>query len=204
MKEFWEKFCRKLKHKTVYELSKMPIIIGTIAATLFCVDSVLAKYVWSAYDEVLRRGFMWIAFAAWTISFNMKNEERIRLWIGNIIGFLAGVGMIYFGDIFNTNVIGIGIAAAIGVFLFNGLVMYFANFKKFWLNSITGIFMGIFLTFSGLGVGIGAETFADASMTLAIILTYSLLGCICAFFSIFFGTKWKALKEEKTEEVNDG
>jgi len=187
--------------KKFYELSKAPIIVGMIAAILFCVDSVLAKYFWSAYDESLARGFMWVAFVAWTISFGMKNSDRIKMWIGHFIGFGAAAGMIHFGQLFSASAIGIGIAAVIGVFIFNGLVMYFDSLKKFWLNSITGIFMGIFLTFSGLGVGLGADTFADAGITLAIILLYSLLGCICAFFSVHFIGKWKNKTDKQAEKV---
>jgi len=181
---------KKFNIKKFYEISKASIIIGTIAAILFCVDSILTKYVWTSYGTI-DRGFMWVAFVAWTISSGMKNKDRIKMWIGLIPGFLAAVGMIYFGQIFSANVIGISIAAVIGVFLFNGLAMYFDNFKKFWLNSITGIFMGIFLTFSGLGVGLGADTWSDAGMTIAIILVYSLLGCVCAFFSVYYMEKWK-------------
>jgi hypothetical protein len=177
--------------KKFFEISKPAIIIGAIAAILFCVDSLLAKYVWSNYDAALARGFMWVAFVAWTISFGMKNIDRVKMWIGHFVGFAAAVGMIYFGQIFGAEFLGIGIATVLGVFLFNALVMYFDNFKKYWLNSITGIFMGIFLTFSGLGVGMGADTWGDAAMTLTIILTYSLLGSLCAFASVYLIAKWK-------------
>jgi len=187
------------KLRNFYELSKPPVVIGAIASILFALDSILAEYLWSLYD--IERGFMWIAFVAWTISFGMKSEERVRMWIGHFIGFLAAVGMIYFGQLFDSTFLGIGLAALIGVFLFNGLVMFFANFKRYWLNSITGIFMGIFLTFSGLGVGLGADTWSDAGMTLAIILLYSLLGCTCAYFSVHFMGKWKGNHPVATEDV---
>lgn len=153
---------------------------------LYIVDSLLAQ----AID--LGRGFMWVAFVAWTISFNLNTKDKVKMWIGHFIGFGAAVGMIYFGRIFDVGFWGVGIAGVIGVFLFNGLVMYFDNFKKVWLSSITGIFVGIFLTFSGLGVGLGADTWADAATTLGIILLYSFLGCVCAFFSTYFIGKWKS------------
>ena len=188
--------------KKFYELSKAPIIIGTIAALLFCVDSVFSKYVLSLYDTSFERGFMWVAFVTWTISFAMKNEDRVKMWIGHLIGFGAAVGMIYFGQIFSANIIGIGIASVIGVFLFNALAMYFENFKKFWLNSIIGIFVGIFLTFSGLGVNLGVDSLANAGMMLGIIMLYSLLGCVCAFLSVFFINKWKN-KQEITKDPTD-
>ena len=163
----------------------MPIIIASIAALLYIVDSLISPL----FD--LNRGFMWVAFVAWTISFSLKTVDKIKMWIGHIIGFLAAVTMIYFGQIFQASVLGVSIAALIGVFLVNGLVMYFDNFKKYWLNSITGIFMGIFLTFSGLGVGLSPDTWGDAKIILSIILLYSFLGCFCAYFSVFFHSKWK-------------
>jgi hypothetical protein len=177
--------------KKFFEISKKPIIIGLIAGTLFCADSIMSKYIWGHYDEILTRGFMWVAFVAWTISFGLKNTDRVKMWIGHFIGFGAAVLMVYFGKLFAGNFIGIGIATLLGVILLNAVVMYFDNFRKYWLNSITGIFMGIFLTFSGLGVGLGVDTFANAGMMLAIILLYSFLGCVCAFLSVYFIGKWE-------------
>jgi len=171
--------------KKFYELSKAPIVIGTIAALLYITDSLIS----GAID--LGRGFMWVAFIAWTISFNLNTKDKAKMWIGHIIGFAAAVGMIYFGRIFDSSIFGIGIAAVIGVFIFNALVMYFENLKKFWLNSITGIFMGIFLTFSELGVELSPDTWGNAFTLLGIIMLYSLLGAICAFFSVYFIGKWK-------------
>ena len=169
-----------------YELSKAPIVVGTVAAVLFIVDSLISPL----FD--LGRGFMWVAFVAWTISAMFGWQDKVKLIIGNVIGFGAAVGMIYFGQIFDASVVGVAIAATTGVFLFNGLVMYFDNFKKFWLSSIVGIFMGIFLTFSGLGVSLGAETAADAFTLLGILLLYSILGCICGTVHIWWAKRWNA------------
>jgi len=180
--------------KKFLELSKAPIIIGVIASILFAVDSLLAQAI------NLGRGFMWVAFVAWTISFNLNTDEKIKMWIGHFVGFGAAVAMIYFGQIFYASFWGIGIAAVIGVFIFNALVMYFDNLKKYWLSSITGIFMGIFLTFSGLGVGLGPDTWCDAGTMLGIILLYSFLGSMCAFFSVFFIGKWKVKQGEVNEK----
>ena len=170
------------KTNQFWETSKKPIIIGVIASLLFAVDMILAKFVWSNFG--IERGFMWVAFVAWTISFGMNNGERLRMWIGHIVGFAAAVGMIYFGQLFEATFIGIGLAALIGVFVFNGLVMFFEHLKKFWLNSITGIFMGIFLTFSGLGVGLSPTNWGDAGLMIWIILLYSALGALCAWVSV--------------------
>ena len=182
--------------KKFYELSKSPIVVGTIAALLFIVDSLISPL----FD--LGRGFMWVAFVGWTISAMMTWQDKIKMVIGNVIGFLAAVGMIYFGQIFDTTVVGVAIAALIGVFLFNGLVMYFDNFKKYWLSSITGIFMGIFLTFSGLGVGLGPDTWGDTFTLLGILLLYSMLGVICGIAHIMWAKRWNARNKfiNKTKE----
>lgn len=187
--------------KKFLEISKTPLIIGTLVAILFCVDSVLTHYLWTLYDGI-DKGFVWVAFVAWTISFGMKNEDRIRMWLGHPIGFLSAVGMIYFGQLFDVTVIGISIAAVLGVFIINSAVMYFDHAKKIWLNSITGIFMGLFLTFSGLGVGLGVDTWANAGMTLGLIMLYSAFGCFCAWLSVYLMGKWNKKKiDAPTEKV---
>ncbi len=52
--------------------------------------------------------------------------------------------------------------------------------------------MGIFLTFSGLGQGLSPDTWGNAGILIGTILLYSLFGMICAFFSTFLHSKWKA------------
>jgi len=180
--------------KKFYELSKPSVVIGLIAATLYIVDNLIS----GALD--LGRGFMWVAFVAWTITFNLSTEEKVRLWIGNVIGFAAAVGMIYFGRIFDAGFWGIGIAAVVGVFLFNGLVMYLGNAKKFWVNSVTGIFMGIFLTFSGLGIGLSPDTWGNAGTLFGVMMLYSVLGGICAFLSVYFMGKWRREIQQTNNE----
>jgi len=173
--------------KRFWEISKAPLIIGAIAGVLFCVDSLLTHFIWALYGaHDLTRGFMWVAFIAWTVSFGMGNIDRVKMWIGHFVGFLTATAMIYFGQLFDSNVLGIALASLVAVILFNILVMYFDNFKRIWLNSITGIFIAIALVFSGLGVGMNVATWADAGMTLTIILVYSFLGCLCAFCSVYF------------------
>ena len=174
--------------------------MAIIASILYIVDNFISRGI------DLGRGFMWVAFVAWTISFGMSNIDRVKMWIGHVIGFGAAVGMIYFGQIFGTTVAGVGIVAVIGVFLFNGLVMYFDNFKKLWLSSVTGIFMGIFLTFSGLGVGLSPDTWANAGTLFGILMLYSVLGTACAFLSVFFISKWKRKSKDipvQVEEISE-
>lgn len=177
--------------KKLYENSKTPLIVGMVAALVFSIDSILKKYLWCNFDAIKNTHFVWIAFIVWAVTFGMKNSDRARFWIGNIIGFLAAVCMIHFGGLFDGSVLGIGIAMVIGVFLFSAIVMYCDFLKKFWMNSITGIFVGAPLVFSGLGVALAPMTFCNAMLLLWVILTYSLFGCLCAFSSVFLMGKWK-------------
>lgn len=177
--------------KKFYENAKTPIIVGAVAAVVFSIDSILKEYLWCNFNAAANTHFVWIAFIMWAVTFGMKNSDRVRLWIGNIIGFLAAVCMIHFGSLFDGSVLGIGIAMTLGVFLFSGLVMYFDHLKKFWMNSITGIFIGAPLTFSGLGAGLAPMTFCNGALMLSIILTYSAFGSLCAFTSVYFIGKWK-------------
>ncbi len=179
--------------KKFFEFSKAPIVVGTTAAVLYAVDSLIAPRI------VAGASFMWVAFAAWTIMFVMSMKDRVRALIGMVIGFAAAVGMIYFGQLFDTSAIGINIAGLIGVFIFNAAVMYFDNFKKYWMGSVTGIFMGILLTFSGLGVGMGVDTWAGARVLLGTMMLYAVLGTLCAFASAELINKWKRKRSERSE-----
>jgi len=176
--------------KKFYEISKPAIVIGIIAGFLFALDSVLATYLWSEYDQSMARGFVWMAFVIWPIAFGMKNKERISMWMCHVIGFSIALGMIHGGRLFDVNIIGINIAVLLGVIFFSGIAMYCAHLGRFWLNSILGIFVGAALTFSGLGIGIWPDNVSDGAMMLPIILFYSLLGCLAAWSSVFFVSKW--------------
>jgi len=191
--------------KKFYEISKPAIVVGVIAGLLFALDRVLATYVWSEYDSSMIRGFVWITFLIWPITFGMKNKERISMWICHMIGFLIALGMIHAGQMFSVTVLGIDIAVMIGVAVFSGLAMYCAHLGRFWLNSILGIFVGAALTFSGLGIGIWPDNAADGAMMLPIILFYSLLGCLAAWTSVFLISRWgkKTESEATTENPSD-
>jgi len=178
--------------KKFYENSKTPLIVGLVSAVVFMIDGLLVYFVWS--ETGYERNFVWIAFIVWAVTFGMKNSERIRLLIGCAIGFFMATSIIHFGRLFDASFIGIAIAATIGVFLFSGAVMYLNHLKKFWVNSITGIFIGAPLTFSGLGVGLAPMTFSNGALMLGIIMTYAVLGVLCAFTCVYFMGKWATKK----------
>ena len=176
---------------------KMPVIVGSIASVIYIIDNFLGKAL------VDGGSFMWVSFVSWTIFYGVSLNERIKALIGNIIGFLFGLLMWHSSSFFPGSIFGISIAGLLFVFIANGAMMFFPYFKKFWLDSISGIFMGVFLTFSGLGVRLYPNNINDAFLQIAIILIYSLFGLIAGFLCTYFG-KDKSKKEEISGKGNNG
>ena len=184
--------------KKVWKYLKMPVIVGVIASIIYIIDAFLG----SALVE--SGSFMWVAFVSWTIFYGVSLSERIKALIGNVIGFLFGLLMFHSSSFFQGSIFGISIAGLLFVFLANGAMMAFPHFKKVWLNSISGIFMGVFLTFSGLGVSLYPTTVSNAFLQLAIILIYSAFGLIAGFLCTYFSKeKTKEVTQEKKEENNE-
>ncbi len=180
-----------------WKLLKMPVVVGLIASVIYIIDNFLGK-------ALAGGSFMWVAFVSWTIFYGVSVNERIRALIGNVIGFLFGVLMFHASSFFDASLLGISISGLLFVFLANGAMMFFPKFTKLWLNSISGIFMGVFLTFSGLGVSLFPTTFANAGLQLAIILIYSAFGLVAGFLCTYFSKEKTALKtplqtEDKTK-----
>ena len=160
---------------------KMPLVVAIIASCIYIIDNFLGNAL------VAGGSFMWVAFVSWTIFYSVSLKDRIQALIGNIVGFLFGCLMFHSSSFFAGSVFGISISGLLFVFLANGAMMFFVHFKKFWLHSISGIFMGVFLTFSGLGVSLFPVTVSDAFLQLGIILIYSLFGLIAGYLCTYFG-----------------
>ncbi len=175
MDKFWKYF-------------KMPVVVGVIASVIYIIDTFLGK-------ALAGGSFMWVAFASWTIFYGVSLDERIKALIGNVIGFLFGVLMFHASSFFDGSVFGISIAGLLFVFLANGAMMFFPKLSKLWIGSISGIFMGVFLTFSGLGVSLFPTTFTNALLQLATILIYSTFGLIAGFICTYFGKEKKQLSK---------
>ena len=172
----------------VWKYLKMPLVVGIIASVIYIIDNFLGKAL------VAGGSFMWVAFVSWTIFYAVSITDRVKALIGNVIGFLFGLLMFHSSSFFNGSVLGISIAGLLFVFLANGAMMFFPHFSKLWLNSISGIFMGVFLTFSGLGVSLYPTTVANSFLQLGIILIYSAFGLIAGYLCTYFGKE----KETKT------
>ncbi len=182
MKKFWGVF-------------KMPVVVGLIASVIYIIDAFLGK-------ALAGGSFMWVAFVSWTIFYGVSIKERIKAIIGNVIGFLFGLLMFHSSSFFPGNIAGISIAGLLFVFLANGGMMFFPKLDKYWLGSISAIFMGVFLTFSGLGVSLYPTTIPNTFLALAVILIYSTFGLIAGLLCTYFG-KSKEEKAETTEQTTD-
>ena len=180
----------------VWKYLKMPVIVGIIASVIYIIDAFLG-------DALVAGGsFMWVAFVSWTIFYGVSLTDRIKALIGNVIGFLFGLLMFHSSSFFPGSIFGISIAGLLFVFLANGAMMFFPHLKKFWLDSISGIFMGVFLTFSGLGVALYPTTVANALLQIETILIYSAFGLVAGYLCTYFGkTKETETNETQTNET---
>ncbi len=180
MKKFWTIF-------------KMPVIVGIVACVIYIIDAFLGK-------ALAGGSFMWVAFVSWTIFSNVSIKERVQGLIGNVVGFGFGLLMFHSSSFFSGSIAGISIAGLLFVFLANGAMMFCPKLEKIWLHSLSGIFMGVFLTFSGLGVSLFPTTVANAFLMLAIILIYSVIGLIAGYVCKYFGNETKQAPEKQTTE----
>ncbi len=181
--------------KKFWSYAKMPIIVGCVALVIYIFDNLIGKLLYP------NGSFMWVAFVSWTIFSSVTFKERIQALIGNVIGFGFGVLMYFAPTFFDSAIFGISIAGMLFVFLANGAMMLFPYLKKIWLHSISGIFMGVLLVFSGLGVGLYPSTVSNAFLQLGIILLYSLIGLIAGFVCQVLGREKKDYTK-KTQEFS--
>lgn len=178
--------------KKFLKISKSCLIIACVASVLYVLDALIAPLL------VKNSSFMWVAFVCWTIFGNVSTKEKLKALIGIVIGYLAGVIMMLITSSFSLNVYTISISGLLGVFVVNFLVMYFENAEKIWLNSISGIFTGIFLTFSNLGCGLNPlNGWGESFFMLGIILIYCLLGLLYGISSNFLTKKFCKKNEDE-------
>ena len=144
-----------------------------------------------------------MAFAIWTIFYSASLKDRVKGLIGVVLGFVAAVVMMLITSSFNLNLFTISISSLVGVFLVNFLVMHFDKTEKVWMNSLSGIFAGIFLTFSGFGVGLSPlSSVENAFLMFGMLILYTILGLVCGYFSTFITSKVKKRLTE-LEEISE-
>jgi len=163
--------------------SVTPLVVGLIATTLVFTDSLIAPFFMAGAS------FTWMAFINWTVFFRSSFIDRVKAIIGYIIGYLSANAIVLIGtnlgNVMRLKLINISVASIIAVFLINFFVMYFDKFKKLFMYSISGIFVGMALTFSGAGVSLQVN---DPKLLL-IIIVYGVFGLLCGIGTNFFVDK---------------
>lgn len=166
----------------------LPITVGLVASILVIIDSFLAPL----FSE--KGSFTWVAFISWTVFFSATNNERLRAIPGYVIGFLSANLINILTDFFSKgltfNIINVAVGSVIAVFIVNTLVMFLDKGKKFWIDSISGIFVGIAISFSGAGVSMAMSDYK----LLLIILIYGILGLLSGFCCMYFSKKINKVK----------
>lgn len=169
------------------ELNKKALTIGVIAAILVLLDGIITQII------KIEGSFVWVAFVSWTVFFGATLNERIRAVPGYVIGFLLAIAIINLGNFFNTfigiKILGVALSSILATGVVNWACMYFEKLEKLYLNSISGIFVGIALTFSGLGVGLSTANMNDALMMILIIMVYSVLGLLSGYMTLKITSK---------------
>ena len=171
------------------KLTRKALVIAIIAGLLVLADGIITN--------VLNQdgSFTWVAFVSWTVFFSATSNERYKAIPGYIIGFLSAIAIIKIGNIFNIlipiNFLGVAIGSIFATMIINFLCIEMEVFDKFFPISISGIFIGIAMTFSGLGVGLTTNSLKSSLLMLAIIIIYGILGLISGWASIKYGTNTK-------------
>ena len=168
------------------KLVKKSVVIGIVAGCIVFLDCILANLL------KIDASFAWIAFINWTVFFTATSEERLKALVNYPIGFLAAIAMIRLGNCLSFLNIGyIAIGSILGSILINFLCIMLEGLKKIFPISLSGIFVGIALTFSGVGIGLGTDTIESAMTMLAIIVLYGLVGLLCGWANLKFAPKDK-------------
>ena len=166
------------------KITRKAIIIAIIAGILVLCDGIIAKLLNQTSS------FTWVAFVSWTVFFGATTKERLKAVLGYILGFLSAVAIIKLGNLFSgINTLYIAFGSILATMIINFVIMQLENVEKYFPISISGIFVGIAMTFSGLGVGLTIDTLENSILMLAIIMIYGILGLLCGWATLKFGTK---------------
>ncbi len=164
------------------KLTKKAVSIGIIAGMLVLIDGIITKFL------PIDGSFVWISFVSWTVFFGSTTDERIRAVPGYIIGFLLAIIIINLGNILNNimnlTILGVAFSSILATGIINFISIYFEKLKKLYLNSISGIFVGISMTFSSLGVGLSPDSLKNCVIMLLIIVIYGILGLISGYITL--------------------
>lgn len=170
------------------EITKKAIVISIIAGILVLCDGLITSIF------KLEGSFTWVSFISWTVFFGATTKERIKAVVGYFVGFLCAVAIIYLGNILSfipIKLFSVAIGSLFATMLINYLCIEFERADKLFPISTSGTFVGIALTFSGLGIGLGVDTIPNSITMLIIIVVYGILGLLSGWATLKFGMKNK-------------
>lgn len=120
--------------------------------------------------------FAWVSFVLWnftakTDSQMKKSQMLMRMLLGLPVGLILAICMIHIPGSFGNSIV----IKYLMVFLCNGIAVLFP------VNMVPGIFFGIGLTFSGLGIGIIPDSIVNTLIILGIMAVFSALGMVASW-----------------------
>lgn len=164
------------------KISKKALITAIVAGVLVLCDGIITKI----FNQTA--SFTWIAFISWTVFWRATTKERLKAVLGYLIGFIAAAIIIKLGSaLAGINTLYIAFGSILASFIINFLVMELENIEKYFPISFSGIFVGMSITFSGLGIGATINTIESSLFILAIIVIYGVLGLISGWTTSKFG-----------------
>ena len=167
------------------KITRKAIVIAIIAGLLVLCDGIISKLLNQTGS------FTWIAFVSWTVFFGATIKERLKAIIGYILGFLAAVTSMKLGGILSGvipfNIFGVAFGTILATMIINFICIEVECIEKYFPYSVSGIFVGIAMTFSGLGVGMTINTIESSMIMLAIIVIYGILGLLSGWATLKFG-----------------
>ena len=166
------------------DITRKALVVAIIAGLLVLFDGIITKLL----NQI--GSFTWVAFVSWTVFFGATTKERLKAVVGYIIGFLSAVAIMKLGNLFGgINTAYVAFGSILATVIINFVVMELELIEKYFPISISGIFVGIGMTFSGLGVGLNIDTLKSSILMLVIIIIYGILGLLSGWATLKFGTK---------------
>ena len=166
------------------KITRKAIVIGIIAGILVLLDGIITKLLNQTAS------FTWIAFVSWTVFFGETDGRRMKAILGYVIGFFAAIAIMKLGNLFefmNVGVIALG--SILATIIINYISIELEKAEKIIPYSVSGIFVGIAMTFSGLGICLEPNTLLNSIVMLGIILIYGILGLLSGWATLKFGIK---------------
>lgn len=166
------------------KLTRKALVIAIIAGLLVLLDGIISKL----FNQ--SGSFTWVAFVSWTVFFGATTKERLKAIVGYIIGFLSAVAIMKLGNLFSViNIPAIAFGSILATMIINFVCIELEAIEKHFPISVSGIFVGIAMTFSGLGVGLTIDTLSSSILMLSLIVIYGILGLLSGWATLKYGIK---------------